>query len=146
MQPETGKVRSCPSPQTLDAARARRAAACNIPSTMRADMGGNCDAVSCSLTQGYVISAHDGEAAVNETVVFTPMDDVPAEVDWCFFAAGIMHAPPRSVGEVAYVMMQGREVWHGTLPSSGVAPHQLHCGLGSALCSQGRVVKHWDRV
>ena len=57
---------------TPDAAQARRAAACNIPSTMRADMGGNCDAVSCSLTQGYAISAHDDEAAVNETVVFTP--------------------------------------------------------------------------
>ena len=43
---------------------------------MRADMGGNCDAVSCSLTKGYVISTHDDEAAVNETVVFTPMDTV----------------------------------------------------------------------
>ena len=131
---------------TPDAAQARRAAASNIPSTMRADMGGNCDAVSCSLTQGYVISAHDDEAAVNETVVFTPMDSVPADVEWCFFSAGLMHALSRSVGEVSYVTMQGRDVWHGTLPSSSVAPHQLHCGLGSALCSQGRIVQHWDRL
>jgi hypothetical protein len=115
---------------------------------MRADMGGICDAVSCSLslTQGYVISAHDDEAAVNETVVFTPMESVPAEVDWCFFSAGIVHALLRCVGEVSYITMQGRDVWHGTLPSSSVAPHQVHCGLGSALCSQGRIVKHWDRL
>ena len=131
---------------TPDAAQARGTAAWNIPSSMRADVGGMCDAVSCSLTQGYVIGAHDDEAAVNETVVFTPMGSLPAGVDWCFFSAGIMHALPRSAGEVSYITMQGRDVWHGTLPSSSVAPHQVHCGLGSALCSQGRIVKHWDRL
>ena len=75
-----------------------------------------------------------------------PASDRPTEVDWCFFSAGIMHALPRSAGEVSYITMQGRDVWHGTLPSSSVAPHEVHCGLGSALCSQGRIVKHWDRL
>ena len=38
-----------------------------------------------------------------KTVVFTSIDSVPADVNWCFFSAGIMHALPRSVGEVSYI-------------------------------------------
>ena len=30
------------------------------------------------------------------------------------------------------------------LHAEQVAPHEVHCGLGSALCSQGRIVRHWD--
>jgi hypothetical protein len=96
---------------------------------MRADMGGNCDAVSCSLTQGYVISAHDDEAAVNKTVVFTPMDSVPADVDWCFFSAGSMHALPRSVGRVSYITMQGRGM-SGTAHSPPRVWHPTNCIVG----------------
>ena len=69
---------------------------------------------------------------MNETVVFTPMDSVPTDVDWCFFSAGIMHALPRSVGEVSYITMQERGVWHGTLPPQVWSPTKCTVGyLGS---------------
>ena len=132
---------------TPEVAEARRLAAVDIPTHMRADRGGQCSAASVALSRGYVIGPHGDEAAVNETVVFTPMQNLPEDMEWCFAAAGLLHPLPRVKGEVCYITMLGKGVWHGTLPSSSREEHdETHYGLGSALCSQARILRHWRSV
>ena len=105
-------------------------------------MSADCAAFSLSLTSSYVVQPHDDSGLVNEFVLFANRTGAfPEGHEWMFVVAGCLLALPDAIGAGVMVTLPGRDVYHGTLPTSSTSASLRHGNVGCALVTRREFIE-----
>ena len=105
-------------------------------------MSDDCSAFSVSLACQYVVTAHDDSGEACETILFANRNGpLPEGHSWDFAVGGHVHPLPNERGKCVLLFVEGKDVHHGTLPTSATEQTCEHGNFGSALVTKHAMIE-----
>ena len=105
-------------------------------------MSDDCSAFAVSLACQYVVTAHDDSGEACETVIFANRNGtLPEGHSWDFAVGGHVHPLPNERGKCVLLFVEGKDVHHGTLPTSATEQTYDHGNFGSALVTKRAMIE-----
>lgn len=104
------------------------------------------DAFSLAASSNYAVVPHDDSGEGPETVGFTNRNGpLPEGHEWLFCVGGHVHPLPNATNESVLIVLQGKGLYHGTLPTSSTGGSYAHGDHGAALVSKTQMIESLKR-
>ena len=103
-------------------------------------------AFAMTTSINYVVDPHNDSGAACELIKFVNSNGpLPSGHEWLFAIGGAILELPTDAGEAIIICVKGEGVYHGTLPTSSVAPTHQHGNFGSALITKKQTIRGLQR-